>query len=719
VQNINLNNCWDCLSHPKLVQIGAAWRFGALNSKFTVDQRVSNVAFHNFSDTTFDSNIQHLLGLGLKFIPFPPSTTTPLLLLSEFDNMLRRIRLRVQFADSQRDAYVERYMLEHAFGNDIPPREIPIRFKFPNPAFQPRMLPPPIEEVFLQARDTFERRIRMSLANRSRHSRKNSLASQLQTLNEHYPDLVFTAADKNLGLVCVTRSWYNEHVLEILNDPVTYSPLASDNIPDFQNRCLKAFLRLLHLHGIHISLIGPTKYHCSTVFKSLGFTSIPIDFLVTYALNTIRSKSWAAKFYGIVKIHKTPLKLRPISPAHSVPACKFADWIVAELQTFVWQCEFVLKDSRTLIRKLEQVRIPYNAVLISIDVDNMYPSIPRSRLYFTLRRFFKRFVRDVDIPYVDFLLDVIQWAQDYHVVSFENHFWLQIEGVAMGIHFGPLVANAFLGELEYQARERWISDGLEWPLVYGRYIDDAFAILVPSTPNYRQCPTINAFIDLLRSLDPSMKLTISISEDSADFLDLHLYKGTRFRDHGHMDITTYAKSISRYLYVPFSSCHARANLSAFIKAELIRLVVTNSDFDQYISKRASFWFHLRQRGYPPSYLRELFPRVEYNRRALYLAESVADTRSALTKSFQQWLKKPVVYKMQVDRNIRDKHLAIGRLLTLTMLPILQSHRLLNDHIDLQRPFLVAYRNSPSIRTIIASHHLHSSPVTDEVADRPS
>ena len=137
----------------------------------------------------------------------------------------------------------------------------------------------------------------------------------------------------------------------------------------------------------------------------------------------------------------------------------------------------------------------------------------------------------------------------------------------MGIHFGPLVANAFMAYLEQSLkRDCSIRDDVDWPVLYGRYIDDGFFIYPISTNSPDTCPRLSRFKSLLMTLDPKLRLTFNTSTTSVDFLDLTITLVTD-TDMCTVATRTYAKSLSRFLYVPYSSCHNRSNLSCEWRGE--------------------------------------------------------------------------------------------------------------------------------------------------------
>lgn len=87
------------------------------------------------------------------------------------------------------------------------------------------------------------------------------------------------------------------------------------------------------------------------------------------------------KFYGLPKVHKKFMKLPPMRPiiAQSnwplTPSAKFIDHV---LQPLAQSYDDYIQNSTALILRLQNLEIPEDAVLVTIDVENLYPSIPQT-----------------------------------------------------------------------------------------------------------------------------------------------------------------------------------------------------------------------------------------------------------------------------------------------------------------------------------------------------
>lgn len=137
--------------------------------------------------------------------------------------------------------------------------------------------------------------------------------------------------------------------------------------------------------------------------------------------------------------------------------------------------------------------------------------------------------------------------------------------------------------------------------LYRRLIDDLFLVWIGSRAS------LNAHLAAINALHPRIRITWTVSDRAADFLDLHIHLGERFYDsQGRADVRIHRKQLNRYLYIPALSFHKRSQHRAWIKAELLRILRNTSSAIDYRRMRRVFFALLRQRGHSVKFLREVF-----------------------------------------------------------------------------------------------------------------
>lgn len=149
-----------------------------------------------------------------------------------------------------------------------------------------------------------------------------------------------------------------------------------------------------------------------------------------------------------------------------------------------------------------------------------------------------------------------------------------------------------------------------------RYIDDIF-IIWPKHQDF------NAFFKSLNSFHPNIKFTTSQSENSINFLDLNIYKGSSFQKEKKLDVSMYQKTNNLYKYLHFYSNHPNHVKNGLIIGEAIRYVRTNSTQCEYLKQIGKFTQRLMSRGYPKRFIEKALKKVDYQRRPCYLQQNIS------------------------------------------------------------------------------------------------
>lgn len=140
--------------------------------------------------------------------------------------------------------------------------------------------------------------------------------------------------------------------------------------------------------------------------------------------------------------------------------------------------------------------------------------------------------------------------------------------------------------------------------------------------------------------------TFDVSSAGVVYMDLVIFKGTRFFETGHLDTKVYQKSINAYSYIPASSDHPVAAKRGFIKAELLRYVRISCLYVYFQEIRKLFYSRLRARGYSRSFLLPIFHAVKFSSRS----ELLQPRPKATAKSV------PLVLVTEYSRHTRDINL---------------------------------------------------------------
>jgi hypothetical protein len=417
--------------------------------------------------------------------------------------------------------------------------------------------------------------------------RPNISGKTLDSLEELYRsgDMLVKPADKNLGLTILSKEWYISEGFRQLNDSKTYLEIKD---PEYWlDHVLSERRRLVKHWSEHPSL------------REL-FTPQINRFLAVYDEET----SVFPEFHHLPKLHKTPLKGRPIVPSHSWATTNVSVFIDSLLQPLISEYPWIIRDSKHLLRQLAPIRFePLEEIwIITADMSSMYTNLPSEEGVRILDYLGTAFYGSK--PMGELLRSLTALVLQNNYLSFQGKYYHQVSGTAMGTALAPTYANLFVAAYEKELDVPH-SPGL---LYYGRYIDDVLAIARGSRD------VVDAFIKVLNAIHPALNFEVEASQVGLPFLDafVQVDRASSAIGSGRIVTRVYQKPLNAYQYIPWSSYHPNSVKLAFVKGELIRYVRLSSFESDFIQIRRDFWLRLRARGYPIRWLRKAFSVVSYS-----------------------------------------------------------------------------------------------------------
>ena len=178
---------------------------------------------------------------------------------------------------------------------------------------------------------------------------------------------------------------------------------------------------------------------------------------------------------------------------------------------------------------------------------------------------------------------MIEFILTNNYFEFNNTFYQQIHGTAMGTAMAPLYANLFMAYLE----ESFLDTQTRKPYLWLRYIDDIFIIWLHSEKDLKD------FISNLNQSHPTIKYTSESSRTTINYLDI-----TVNLNEGIMTTNTYHKPTDANNYLHYKSSHPKHQKESIPFSQYLRMKRNNSTDEgakQSIDKLEQA-FH--QRGYP-------------------------------------------------------------------------------------------------------------------------
>jgi hypothetical protein len=196
----------------------------------------------------------------------------------------------------------------------------------------------------------------------------------------------------------------------------------------------------------------------------------------TYFQRSLKTKLRLPIFYGLPKVHKSPLSLRPVVSSSSGLLTIFSTWL-----------DFRMKELFPLIRSYQELFRNYKRpkttkptqqrLLFSADAKSMYTNIDSSTGLLTFQNFFEANAANIPPNFpVTLFLKILETVMKNNIFSFSDTFWLQLSGTAMGTPAACAYATITYGNFENT--EILTEFHLQIPF-YRRYIDDILGVWIP------------------------------------------------------------------------------------------------------------------------------------------------------------------------------------------------------------------------------------------------
>ena len=235
---------------------------------------------------------------------------------------------------------------------------------------------------------------------------------------------VITNTDKNLGIAVSEWTWLIEKCLKLLSDTRNYTPLNPlTSIQKLDAKCTK------------MEIIASKA-------ESFLHNGKQIGNYLRHLINPPKEKHNIPLFYGIPKIHKEPVKMRPIIPCHSAiqnPAAKYVSKI---LKLIIKWAPTIIRGTKDLAIKLSTLQLQFGRkyFLVTGDVVAYYPNIPTEKCIDITCEVYMQYYHNGETPTnpyklheAEIFMECLQIGNRELILQFKNTHYLQKRGLAMGV----------------------------------------------------------------------------------------------------------------------------------------------------------------------------------------------------------------------------------------------------------------------------------------------
>ena len=332
------------------------------------------------------------------------------------------------------------------------------------------------------------------------------------------PSIIITKADKGNSLVVMDTLDYDNKIYSHLNDTNTYTSMTHDHTDKFANKIITE-LKNLKQNG----KITPQLYN---KFLPRG--------------------SFCPKFYGLPKLHKQGIPLRPIVACTKAPASNIGKWLCTAFKPLLYSQKSYICNSVDLVEKLKSASISENTIVSSFDIVSMYTNIDVAISEQLLKNKIEENYHLIEDSTTgidcEVLMSLVKICNKYSMYfQFRNSFYQQKNGLPMGAPLSGLLANIYVEHLENWALNSYFLKHVYW----GRYMDDVISLW-----NYGE-NELRGFLDHLNTYDRNLQFTLEIENaNKLPFLDVLI-----IRSIDKLDFTIYRKPTQNNRYLHFKSNH--------------------------------------------------------------------------------------------------------------------------------------------------------------------
>jgi hypothetical protein len=395
------------------------------------------------------------------------------------------------------------------------------------------------------------------------------------------PLIEIKPADKGSATVIMDKSAYLSEAYRQLNNTLFYKRISE---PQFTK---------------NVPLINEVLMD----MLSLGVIS-ERQFAYLHADTSDRSR----RFYLLPKIHKpkhtwpqpnTMPEGRPIVSDSSSESYRVSQLIDSYLKPISKEHFSYIKDSYDFVTKVQGKPLPDSALFVTGDVTSLYTNMRFDRIISTVKSALDRTSHDPRLcASILKLLELTLKGNDF---EFNDEYFLQICGTAMGKVYAPSLADIYLEEFDTSAQQNFLLH----PELYFRFIDDMHFIWLYGVE------TLLQFQEFLNSLIPQIKITLTWSHTTISFLDVQLYRqhtptGDTIGTRVHFKPTDTHQLLYR------TSFHPAHTFKGIVKSQFIRFKRLSSQRTDYDLASSILMRALHKRKYNKRLLRRLKLEVWQN-----------------------------------------------------------------------------------------------------------
>lgn len=435
-------------------------------------------------------------------------------------------------------------------------------------------------------------------------------------------DIVIKKADKG-GMICIWRADnYRLEGLRQLRDEETYSIVADSAgaLLKTQQRSRDLILELYNNYA------RSTKKGLNETLRGGILTAAVRDHFVVFT-SRIPAMYFLPKVHKGLNVDTGTWKGRPVLSGCAAPTRPIDMICTALLTPLLKLLEERLTDTTDFLNKITNYPdlVPVGASIFSLDVEALYPSIPQKEAARVVADFFyerkdeiAEELKDAGVsrpPRKELLERCLLHVMEDTLLAFDGITYRQIKGTAIGASVSVAVAEVFVHQVFESHRIKYRPA----PMVYFRYIDDIFGVMMGGESE------VSKFHAWANTVHVNLKFTVESHTKALPFLDTKVY----IDDTRKLQTDIFYKESNLHTYLLFTSCHPMSLKKSLPYSLGIRVKRIVSDASNLKSALEDLWTFFKNRGYPPDIMEKASAKLEPLRREDLLKKS--RNKAALTR----------------------------------------------------------------------------------------
>ena len=142
------------------------------------------------------------------------------------------------------------------------------------------------------------------------------------------------------------------------------------------------------------------------------------------------------------------MKLRPIIAGPSCLTQRLSNLLDILLRPYTEHVKSNLRDTTNFLNNLPD-DVPPDTILASFDIEALYSNIPHDLWIEAVQYWLEKYPENKKNRFSNnFILEAIKFILENNTFCFNNNFYRQVKGTAMGTKFAPVYATLTIGNLE-------------------------------------------------------------------------------------------------------------------------------------------------------------------------------------------------------------------------------------------------------------------------------